>query len=374
MGSYNKVHGVEEKSLNYGNPFMVGDGYTGLNQRFVSERYNSGSSESFHAADDYYSEDQSSAFEYARDYDDALSSTSSRNRFNDAGLPFQSPVHARTDHDDGEIQNMPSPYSYENPFEKIRFADEKPVFDASYCDSNDEDSEGISSDLFDIPRKLFYHSSEDPIPPYLKEMQSEEGFLLREWERKNEQNLHEKEAKERDRLAQTMTVADEYKVKFNEKLKSDLEASKKKNREKEKEFLRESENLHATAEKHYWKAVAALLPTKMPVHEIESCNCKDKHGIKHSAVVNRHPKPGKPTDLSRMHQILMKLKNNTPDHLKLSSCTLGRTAVPNPIKAQPSSSRGKSTAISPNEAIAIQIAYSCCYLNTPTMLPNSKEA
>lgn len=53
----------------------------------------------------------------------------------------------------------------------------------------------------------------------------------------------------------------------------------------------------------------------MPTIEKRGKKEKEK---KPSIVVVQGPKPGKPTDCSRMRQILVKLKHNTPSHLKHS--------------------------------------------------------
>ncbi|XP_052113536.1 clathrin light chain 1-like [Arachis duranensis] len=77
-------------------------------------------------------------------------------------------------------------------------------------------------------------------------------------------------------------------------------------------FLENRDKFHAEADKNYWKAIGELIPRE--VAAIEKRGKKDKEK-KPSIVVIQGPKPGKPTDLSRMRQILLKLKHNPPPHM-----------------------------------------------------------
>lgn len=73
------------------------------------------------------------------------------------------------------------------------------------------------------------------------------------------------------------------------------------------------EKFHKEVDKHYWKAIAELIPRE--VANIEKKKGRKDHDKKPSIVVIQGPKPGKPTDLSRMRQMYMKLKNNPPSHM-----------------------------------------------------------
>ncbi|KAJ4844553.1 hypothetical protein Tsubulata_035222 [Turnera subulata] len=154
-----------------------------------------------------------------------------------------------------------------------------------------------------------------PILPPPAEMAVEEGLALREWRRENAIRLEEKEKREKELLNQIIEEADEYKVEFYRKRETTSENNKTTNREKEKLFVAGHTKFHAEADTNYWKAIADLVPNEVPT--IEKKGKKDQEK-KPSIAVIQGPKPGKPTDLSRMRQILLKLKHTTPAHLKSS--------------------------------------------------------
>lgn len=81
-------------------------------------------------------------------------------------------------------------------------------------------------------------------------------------------------------------------------------------------FLASQEKFHADTDKNYWKTIADLIPNEVPA--MAKKRGKKEQGKQPSIAVVQGPKPGKPTDLARMRQILIKLKHNTPPHLKPS--------------------------------------------------------
>lgn len=84
----------------------------------------------------------------------------------------------------------------------------------------------------------------------------------------------------------------------------------------EQVFVANHEKFHAEANKNYWKSIAELIPNEVPT--IEKKRAKKDQEKKPSIIVIQGPKPGKPTDLSRMRHVLLRLKHNTPAHLKHS--------------------------------------------------------
>ncbi|RAL51288.1 hypothetical protein DM860_010790 [Cuscuta australis] len=167
-----------------------------------------------------------------------------------------------------------------------------------------------------------FPASNGPILPPPPEIQ-EEGFALREWRRQNAIQLEKKEKREKELLGQIIDEADSYKVQFYKKRQLAMEANKAACREKERLFIARHEKLNAEADKHYWKAIAELIPNEVPTMEKKGKKSQEKNPA--VAITIKGPKPGKPTELSRMRQIVLKLKHNTPPHLMLAPPTATNT-------------------------------------------------
>lgn len=77
--------------------------------------------------------------------------------------------------------------------------------------------------------------------------------------------------------------------------------------------MSKQEKFHKEADKQYWKAIAEIIPNEVP--NMEKKRGKKDQDKKPSITVVQGPKPGKPTDLSRMRQLLVKLKHAPPPHM-----------------------------------------------------------
>ncbi|XP_076932060.1 clathrin light chain 1-like [Bidens hawaiensis] len=180
-------------------------------------------------------------------------------------------------------------------------------------------------------------TSDGPLLPPPSEMkQHEQGFALREWRRLNAIRLEDKENKEKELRNQIMEESEMYKRAFHEKRHHNTETNKLTNRQGEKLYLEKQEKFHKEANKQYWKAIAELVPPEVPNIEKRGKKDKDK---KPSIEVIQGPKPGKPTDLSRLRQILVKLKQSQPAHM-----------VPTPPPASKDSKDTKNAAAVPATA------------------------
>ncbi|GJU80219.1 clathrin light chain 1-like protein, partial [Tanacetum coccineum] len=122
--------------------------------------------------------------------------------------------------------------------------------------------------------------------------------------------LAEKENKEKELQNQIIEEGEMYKRAFHEKRLQNMETNKLTNREGEKRKL---VNYRSAKDGDIvWKAIAEMVSSRGA--NIEKRGKKDKDQ-KPSVTVIQGPKPGKPTDLSRLRQILVKLKQTPPVHM-----------------------------------------------------------
>ncbi|KAK1405360.1 Clathrin light chain [Heracleum sosnowskyi] len=158
---------------------------------------------------------------------------------------------------------------------------------------------------------IFTSSNDGPLLPEPSHMQ-EESSAFREWRRQNAIYLEEKEKKEKEMRNEIIKEANEYKKAFTEKRNVNCETNKTQNREREKIYLANQEKFHKECNQNYWKAIAEIIPRE--VASVKRRGKKEEEK-KTSVTVLQGPKPGKPTDLSRMRQLLLKLKQNPPPHM-----------------------------------------------------------
>lgn len=128
-------------------------------------------------------------------------------------------------------------------------------------------------------------------------------------------------------------------------------------------YLANQEKFHKEADKNYWKAIGEIIPREVP--NIEKKRSKKDQENKPSITVVQGPKPGKPTDLSRLRQILLKLKHTPPAHMI--------PPPPAPAKDAKDGKDGKETASKANGAAPASQPKDATTNNAATDLPQ-KEA
>jgi len=209
-----------------------------------------------------------------------------------------------------ESVDSPDPYGFGSNQDPDPYS-QPPQTSSPFDSSSIPISNGVnqSYDLGEDADGIF--SSDGPVLPPPSEMR-EEGFALREWRRLNAIRLEEKEKKEKELRSQIIQEGEEYIKAFHEKRLKSIETNKLTNREGEKMYVAKQETFHKEADKQYWKAIAELIPREVPNIEKRGKKDKDK---KPSITVIQGPKPGKPTDLSRLRHILVKLKHTPPAHM-----------------------------------------------------------
>ncbi|XP_008785371.1 clathrin light chain 2 [Phoenix dactylifera] len=227
----------------------------------------------------------------------------------------------------------PSPYADDGSFPPPSAIPETPSPPPIYAAA---DPQGFSPLSLEINGRAFggaFSAPDGPILPPPAEMGPEEGSILREWRRQNALQIQEKERREKESVNQIREEAEDYKADFLRGRKLNCETNKANNREKEKLFVANQAKFHAEADKNYWKTIAELIPREVPALEKKKGKKEEK---KPSVLVIQGPKPGKPTDLSRMRQILLKLKHSPPPHMK-----------PVPAAAPTMPSNDAKTAVAP---------------------------
>lgn len=301
-----------------GRPFDS-DGYLGYDPRLPSQRFDS----TF--ADDHFANSDNGAF----DDGDLVG----------GATPPPPIVYANISEDEDDLlqqqqTDTPPPVLFGQGFES------QPLDYSPQAPSAELNGKQTPFDVYE-----YGMPSDGPVLPPPDQMQ-EEGFILREWRRQNTIRLEEKERREKEMLHQIIDEAEAFREEFYNKRKIHCETNKSNNREKEKVFLSNQEKFHANADKQYWKAVAELIPHELPSLETKRGG-KDKDKKKPTVVINQGPKPGKPTDLSRMRQILLKLKHNPPPHMKPPPPPTPQAAANGSASATASAS---STGTNPNSS------------------------
>lgn len=124
-------------------------------------------------------------------------------------------------------------------------------------------------------------------------------------------------------------------------------------------FLANQEKFHKEADKQYWKAIAELIPHEVP--NIQRRRGKEEKN-QPSVTVIQGPKPGKPTDLSRLRHILVKLKHSPPSHMIPPPPSVKPAA-----KDLPASKNGNGTTVQPAATINTEV-------DPPAVDPPAKQA